>query len=111
MLQPIPIVDSPPAPGTKPEAIGALRISNCTALEITGKVTTGSGTAVLCRWFPELGQWRAWAEYAPMTLDSTTYYGCFSGRYKIAQTGPAYLVLLRSTDDIELTAHGEGVVY
>lgn len=111
MFKPIPVVIEPPADGTLPAAIGALVITNSTALEITGKVTADSGTAVLCRWFPELNQWRPWAEYAPMTLDSTKYNGCFSGRYKIAQTGPLYLVLLVSSDDLVLTAHGEGVVY
>jgi len=110
MFLPIPIVTTLPTAGTLPASIGALAVTNSTALEITGKVTSGAGTVTLCRWFPELGVWRPWAEYAAMTADAAANSACFSGRYKVAQTGPVYFILI-AAGVVLTSAHGEGVVY
>lgn len=109
-FRPIPVFGSVPADGTLPSAINALVTSNSNALEITGKVgeAGGTGDITLCRWFPELGKWRTWREYAPMK--ATVSGGTFSGSYAIAYTGPTYWCLVSPTVTVE-SAHGEGVVY
>lgn len=110
MFKTIPVVGSVPPDGTLPATISALVTSNANALEITGQVgeSGGSGKIYLCRWFPELGKWRLWAEYAPMQSPGSGM--TFSGRYQIAFTGPTYWCLVSPTVTVT-SAHGEGVVY
>lgn len=110
MFKAIPVVGSVPADGTIPADISALVTSNSNALEITGQVgeSGGSGKIYLCRWFPELGKWRLWAEYAPMQSPGSGM--TFSGRYQIAFTGPTYWCLVSPTVTVT-SALGEGVVY
>ena len=110
MFKTIPVFGTVPADGTLPATIGALVTSNANALEITGQVgeAGGTGDITLCRWFPELGVWRLWAEYAPMKAKVSG--GTFSGRYAIAYTGPTYWCLVSDSVTVE-SAHGEGVVY
>ena len=110
MFKAIPVVGSVPADGTLPATISALVTSNANGLEITGQVgeSGGSGQIYLCRYFPELGVWRLWAEYAPMK--STGSGATFSGRYAISFTGPTYWCLVSPSVTV-LSAHGEGVVY
>ena len=110
MFKAIPVFGSVPADGTLPATINALVTSNANGLEITGQVgeSGGSGQIYLCRYFPELGVWRLWAEYAPMK--ATGSGATFSGRYAISFTGPTYWCLVSPSVTV-LSAHGEGVVY
>jgi hypothetical protein len=108
VLQNIPIVSSIPAPGTSPASLSALPTSLAQAgvLDITGKVTAGSGSLVLLRWFGDVAEWRVWREYHAMTFDSTKFAGYFSGQYQI-NSGNQYW-LLYTTDSITGTAQGQG---
>ena len=50
-------------------------------LQISGDASAGSGSLYLLRWYPDLAEWRVYMEDKPMSVNSATFSGQFSGHY------------------------------
>lgn len=72
-------------PGTAPAATsGAVTFTSIDEenwLQISGDASAGSGSLYLLRWYPDLTEWRVYMEDKPMSVNSATFSGQFSGHY------------------------------
>lgn len=72
-------------PGTAPAATsGAVTFTSIDEenwLQISGDASAGSGSLYLLRWYPDLAEWRVYMEDKPMSVNSATFSGQFSGHY------------------------------
>jgi hypothetical protein len=69
------------APAATSGAVTFTSIDDENWLQISGDASAGSGSLYLLRWYPDLAEWRVYMEDKPMSVNSATFSGQFSGHY------------------------------
>lgn len=69
------------APAATSGAVTFTSIDEENWLQISGDASAGSGSLYLLRWYPDLAEWRVYMEDKPMSVNSATFSGQFSGHY------------------------------
>ena len=69
------------APAATSGAVTFSSIDDENWLQISGDASAGSGSLYLLRWYPDLAEWRVYMEDKPMSVNSATFSGQFSGHY------------------------------
>lgn len=69
------------APAATSGAVTFVSIDDENWLQISGDASAGSGSLYLLRWYPDLAEWRVYMEDKPMSVNSATFSGQFSGHY------------------------------
>lgn len=69
------------APAATSGAVTFVSIDDENWLQISGDASAGAGSLYLLRWNADLAEWRVYMEDKPMSVNSATFSGQFSGHY------------------------------